>query len=148
MCRSTQAQAVTSLAGSSVSVHLRFLRSCGFLRLARPHRAHDAYRTAVLGLTAAYLAQECVYAYQVSLARSERERERKRRRTNVARVPQERADMDKLARVMFLLLCHVTSIAKQVVFYRNASAASIDAIITGLDGKDARARRWRRRGAF
>ncbi|XP_047985073.1 uncharacterized protein LOC125225411 isoform X2 [Leguminivora glycinivorella] len=33
----------------------------------------------------------------------------------------ERGDMDTLARVMFLLLCHVTSIAKQIVFMVRAS---------------------------
>lgn len=41
--------------------------------------------------------------------------------------------MDNLARVMFLLLCHITSIAKQLVFYRDATR--IDSVITGLDGE-------------
>lgn len=40
--------------------------------------------------------------------------------------------MDKLARVLFLLLCHVTSIIKQAVFYTDA--ANIDQMIAGLDG--------------
>ncbi|XP_028164936.1 odorant receptor 2a-like isoform X1 [Ostrinia furnacalis] len=39
--------------------------------------------------------------------------------------------MDKLARVMFLLLCHVTSITKQLVFYM--SADKIDEMISALD---------------
>nr|ALM26215.1 odorant receptor 26 [Athetis dissimilis] len=39
--------------------------------------------------------------------------------------------MDKLARVMFLLLCHVTSIAKQLVFH--VKAERIDAMLSGLD---------------
>lgn len=40
--------------------------------------------------------------------------------------------MDKLARVMFLLLCHVTSIVKQLVFHLDADR--IDRLVTGLDG--------------
>lgn len=40
--------------------------------------------------------------------------------------------MAKLARVMFLLLCHVTSIAKQLVFYLDADA--IDRLVAHLDG--------------
>lgn len=42
-------------------------------------------------------------------------------------------DMDKLARVMFLLLCHITSIAKQLVFHLKAE--KIDEMLSGLDGK-------------
>lgn len=41
--------------------------------------------------------------------------------------------MDSLARVMFLLLCHITSIAKQVMFHTRA--ADIEAMIDGFDGK-------------
>lgn len=41
--------------------------------------------------------------------------------------------MDKLARVMFLLLCHITSIAKQLVFH--IKAERIDEMIGGLDGR-------------
>lgn len=40
--------------------------------------------------------------------------------------------MDKLARVMFLLLCHITSIAKQLVFHLKADR--IDEMLGGLDG--------------
>ncbi|XP_050362888.1 odorant receptor 94b-like [Nymphalis io] len=59
-------------------------------------RVHAGYRTVVLAITSIYLLQECVYAYQ------------------------ERNDMTKLSRVMFLLLCHITSIAKQIVFHTDA----------------------------
>ncbi|RVE42000.1 hypothetical protein evm_013345 [Chilo suppressalis] len=41
--------------------------------------------------------------------------------------------MDKLARVMFLLLCHITSIIKQVVFYTDADR--IDDMIAALDDR-------------
>nr|UVB79103.1 odorant receptor 1 [Heortia vitessoides] len=104
-----------SLAGSSVAPHLVFLRRCGFCRIPRlltapkkparkggaprptlAHQLHALYCTFALAVTTVYLVQECVYAYQ------------------------ERHDMDKLARVMFLLLCHVTSISKQLVFYVEA----------------------------
>lgn len=40
--------------------------------------------------------------------------------------------MDKLSRVMFLLLCHITSVAKQLVFYLDADR--IDYLIATLDG--------------
>ncbi|KAL0850684.1 hypothetical protein ABMA28_006629 [Loxostege sticticalis] len=104
---------VRSLAGRSVSAHLTFLRLCGFCRLGRDgssplaRRAHAFYCSFALAVTTVYLMQECVYAYQ------------------------ERNDMDKLARVMFLLLCHVTSITKQLVFYLDADR--IDEMISGLD---------------
>lgn len=39
--------------------------------------------------------------------------------------------MEELARVMFLLLCHVTSIVKQLVFF--AAAGRVDALISSLD---------------
>ncbi|XP_060805934.1 odorant receptor 4-like [Amyelois transitella] len=39
--------------------------------------------------------------------------------------------MDKLARVMFLLLCHVTSIVKQLVFH--ADARRIDLMVDGFE---------------
>ncbi|XP_041971978.1 odorant receptor 49b-like [Aricia agestis] len=39
--------------------------------------------------------------------------------------------MEKLSKVMFLLLCHVTSIAKQIVFY--ADADRIDEVLRNLD---------------
>ncbi|KOB69465.1 Odorant receptor [Operophtera brumata] len=103
---------LVSVSGSSVLVHLRFLRRCGFCRLAPsaavPHtwrRLHDLYRAAILSITVTYLVQECIYAYQLPS------------------LPclQERTNMDNLARVLFLLLCHVTSIAKQLVFYRDAA---------------------------
>lgn len=41
--------------------------------------------------------------------------------------------MDKLARVMFLLLCHITSIAKQFVFHMKAER--IDEMLGELDGE-------------
>ncbi|XP_068618198.1 odorant receptor 67c-like [Battus philenor] len=40
--------------------------------------------------------------------------------------------MAKLSRVMFLLLCHVTSLAKQIVFHTDADR--IDALVSGLHG--------------
>lgn len=43
-----------------------------------------------------------------------------------------RRDIDKLARVMFLLLCHITSIAKQIVFY--GKAIKIDEMVGTFDG--------------
>nr|QNS36255.1 olfactory receptor 94b [Mythimna separata] len=102
-----------SLSAGSVSTHLRILRWCGFCRLSGSARAslrgslHALYRAFTLALTSAYLLQECIYSYQV------------------------RQDMDKLARVMFLLLCHITSIAKQVVFH--IKAERIDEMLGGLD---------------
>ncbi|KAJ8735945.1 hypothetical protein PYW07_007565 [Mythimna separata] len=102
-----------SLSAGSVSTHLRILRWCGFCRLSGGARAslrgslHALYRAFTLALTSAYLLQECIYSYQV------------------------RQDMDKLARVMFLLLCHITSIAKQVVFH--IKAERIDEMLGGLN---------------
>lgn len=40
--------------------------------------------------------------------------------------------MVKLSRVMFLLLCHVTSLAKQFVFLTDADR--IESMVAGLDG--------------
>ncbi|KAL4721408.1 hypothetical protein ACJJTC_015063 [Scirpophaga incertulas] len=127
-----------SPAGRSVVPHLRILRAVGFCRAAVPSanatvaatatartaataatarhaqpassvaaRAHAAYCTVALAATSVYLVQECVYAYQ------------------------ERNDMDKIARVMFLLLCHVTSISKQLVFYVHAD--QLEQMILQLD---------------
>nr|WEG72111.1 odorant-receptor-15 [Grapholita molesta] len=110
-----------TLAGACVVPLLRTLRYCGFCRLppvaagdpplsvcARVARAaHDAYCGFALAVTTTYLAQELIYAYL------------------------ERGDMDTLARVMFLLLCHVTSIAKQVVFM--ARASRIAKLVQDLD---------------
>ncbi|NP_001091790.1 candidate olfactory receptor [Bombyx mori] len=103
-----------SLSGSSVFRHLFLLRCCGFCRLSRSSTArrglsvaHEVYRALTLTLTVVYLLQECIYAYQ------------------------ERTDMDKLSRVMFLLLCHITSVAKQLVFYLDADR--IDCLIATLD---------------
>ncbi|XP_045536780.1 odorant receptor Or2 [Papilio machaon] len=62
----------------------------------------------VFATTCIYLLQECFYAYQ------------------------EKSDMEKLSRVMFLLLCHVTSLAKQLVFLTDADR--IDRMVAGLDG--------------
>ncbi|CAH1640018.1 unnamed protein product [Spodoptera littoralis] len=102
-----------SLSSGSVATHLRILRRCGYCRLAGGARVarlgslHALYRGFTLALTTLYLLQECIYAYQV------------------------RQDMDKLARVMFLLLCHITSIAKQLVFHLKADR--IDEMLGGLN---------------
>nr|AIG51873.1 odorant receptor [Helicoverpa armigera]QPX50343.1 odorant receptor [Helicoverpa armigera] len=99
-----------SLSSASLATHLRLLRWCGYCRLAggaRLARLHALYRALTLALTTVYLLQECVYAYQVQ------------------------QDMDKLARVMFLLLCHITSIAKQLVFHLKAER--IDEMLAGLE---------------
>ncbi|CAK1540401.1 unnamed protein product [Leptosia nina] len=92
-------------AGECVEVHVRVLRAVGFLR-CHAH-GHTAYRLCVLAFTTLYLVQECVYAYVV------------------------RGDMNKLSRVMFLLLCHVTSLAKQIVFHLEAD--EVDALIGAID---------------
>nr|QRF70979.1 odorant receptor [Semiothisa cinerearia] len=95
-------------AGASVRAHVRLLRACGFLR-ARDAGARGAvYRALALAVTATYLLQECACAWAA------------------------RTDMDELARVMFLLLCHVTSLAKQLVFC--ADADRIDALLASLEG--------------
>nr|AFC91734.2 putative odorant receptor OR28 [Cydia pomonella] len=100
-----------TLAGASVVSLLRTLRWCGFCRLppsaasgpqtslltSIARATHDVYCGFALVVTSTYLVQELIYAYL------------------------ERGDMDTLARVMFLLLCHVTSIAKQIVFMARAS---------------------------
>ncbi|VVC98469.1 unnamed protein product [Leptidea sinapis] len=86
--------------------HTSVLRAVGFLR-AGTGRVHAAYRTLVLSATVFYLVQEGVYACS------------------------QRYHMDNLSRVMFLLLCHVTSLAKQLVFH--ADAARIDLLIDSLN---------------
>ncbi|KAM3956753.1 odorant receptor Or1-like [Aphomia sociella] len=105
---------VTSLAGSSVSLHLRYLRRCGFCRLAGAARVpsplrslHTSYCTFALTATSMYVLQQCVYAYQ------------------------NMSDMNKLARVMFVLLCHITCVSKQIVFHLDA--ARIDELVSDLD---------------
>lgn len=40
--------------------------------------------------------------------------------------------MEKLSRVMFLMLCHTTSFVKQVVFHMDADR--IDMLVAWLDG--------------
>lgn len=50
---------------------------------------------------------------------------------------QESGDMDKLSRVMFVMLCHVTCVAKQLAFH--VHAARIDTLVAGLDGECRRA---------
>ncbi|CAK1602596.1 unnamed protein product [Parnassius mnemosyne] len=91
--------------------HAEVLRQAGYLRLSTgsttSRRLHAVYRLLVFSITLLYLLQECFYAYQ------------------------ERGDMVKLSRVMFLLLCHVTSIAKQYVFHVDADR--IDELIAGLN---------------
>nr|QZH55127.1 odorant receptor 31 [Achelura yunnanensis] len=91
---------------------LERLRTCGYCRLGpstgvTAARVHAAYRAAALALTGFYLLQQVVYAVR------------------------ERRHMDKLARVMFLLLCHLTSIVKQLVFFVDADR--IDDLIARLD---------------
>lgn len=61
---------MSSLAGSSVALHVRLLRGAGFLRAARGGgrhvtSLHDAYRCLALAATTTYLVQELIYAYQV-----------------------------------------------------------------------------------
>nr|ARO76427.1 odorant receptor 21 [Conogethes punctiferalis] len=107
---------MTSLAGGSVAPHLRVLRLVGFCRLRAPagraapglaRRLHGLYCWFALAATSFYVLQQGIYAYQ------------------------ERHDMVKLSRVLFVLLCHCTCISKQVVFH--AHAPQIDALIRSLD---------------
>ncbi|XP_037968814.2 odorant receptor 94b [Plutella xylostella] len=103
---------MSSLAGSSVALHVRLLRGAGFLRAARGGgrhvtSLHDAYRCLALAATTTYLVQELIYAYQ------------------------ERRVMERLARVLFLLLCHVTSLVKQLVLVLDADR--VDRLIQSLD---------------
>lgn len=97
-----------SAAWQCVAVHMRLLQRVGFMR-APGGTGRGGYRALVLAVTAAYLLQECVYAYQ------------------------ERSDMSKLSQVMFLLLCHITSIVKQIVFHIDADR--IDQLIESLNGQ-------------
>ncbi|KAI5631683.1 7tm odorant receptor domain-containing protein [Phthorimaea operculella] len=102
-----------TLAGRCVAPHLQCLRWCGFCRLAPDTKpilrdSHYIYCLFAFSACLLYLVQECFYAYQ------------------------ERSDMDKLSRVMFLLLCHVTSAVKQVVFYMET--ARVDSLIREFDG--------------
>lgn len=107
-----------SASGQCVALHTALLQSVGFMRWrggdggagrSASARLHAAYRALVLAVTLAYLLQECVFAYQ------------------------ERNDMAKFSRVMFLLLCHITSIAKQIVFHYDADR--IQDMIQSLNGK-------------
>nr|WCC57489.1 odorant receptor 32 [Papilio machaon] len=119
---SRQVKARRSPAGlSAVSGHAAVLRRAGYWRLSAGstcvRRLHTVYRTMVFATTCIYLLQECFYAYQ------------------------EKSDMAKLSRVMFLLLCHVTSLAKQLVFLTDADR--IDRMVAGLDEATRRALRTR-----
>nr|UPN65208.1 odorant receptor 23 [Phthorimaea operculella] len=101
-----------TLAGRCVAPHLQCLRWCGFCRLAPDTKpmlrdSHYIYCLFAFSACLLYLVQECFYAYQ------------------------ERSDMDKLSRVMFLLLCHVTSAVKQVVFYMDTGR--VDSLIREFD---------------
>ncbi|KPI95218.1 hypothetical protein RR46_12222 [Papilio xuthus] len=111
----------TSVELSAVSGHAAVLRRAGYWRLSagttRVLRLHALYRAVVFATTCIYLLQECVYAYQ------------------------EKSDMTKLSRVMFLLLCHVTSLAKQLVFLTDADR--IERMVAGLDETAQRALRTR-----
>ncbi|CAH2050979.1 unnamed protein product, partial [Iphiclides podalirius] len=111
-------------ASSCLRGHLVVLRRAGYWRLdggpPRRQRLHACYCWLVFAITLFYLVQEFVYAYQ------------------------ERGDMVKLSRVMFLLLCHVTSIIKQLVF--QVDADRIETMIKGLDEpcfkSDSSAAQW------
>ncbi|XP_037298843.1 odorant receptor 4-like [Manduca sexta] len=104
-------------AGSSVAPHLRCLRMVGFCRLSAGtagatgrgrwrRRAHGAYHAFALSATSTYVLQQLIYAYQ------------------------ERGDMEKLSRVMFIMLCFVTCVVKQIVFH--VDATRIDMLVAGL----------------
>ncbi|KAL0901045.1 hypothetical protein ABMA27_006374 [Loxostege sticticalis] len=105
-----------SLAGSSVAPHLALLRRVGFCHLqgaagggsarSGPKRLHSYYCLFAFGVTSGYVLQQAIYAFQ-------------------------RSDLDKLSRVLFVMLCHCTCVAKQAVFH--ADARRIDRIITGLN---------------
>nr|AXY83404.1 putative odorant receptor 28 [Conopomorpha sinensis] len=116
---------VASEARSCLSAALLHLRLAGFIRLGRKtgalraaggvkahvrvpwQRPHGLYCVFSLVVTTTYLMQEILYAFKM------------------------RTDIGALAKVMFLLLCHVTSLAKQVVFYFDAGR--IDDLIEYLD---------------
>ncbi|XP_047020815.1 odorant receptor 4-like [Helicoverpa zea] len=98
----------------SVAPHVRVLRRVGFLRGAalssrgRARRlALRGYHALALAATSLYVLQQAVYAYQ------------------------ERGDMDKLSQVMFLMLCHMTCVVKQIAFHVDADR--IDRLIASLD---------------
>lgn len=48
-------------------------------------------------------------------------------------VVQERSDMDKVSQVVSLMLCHMTCVAKQIVFHVDAD--KIEALVAGLEGE-------------
>nr|AOE48064.1 putative odorant receptor OR59 [Athetis lepigone] len=96
----------------SVAPHVRCLRRVGFCRAAaraagRRPLAARLYHVFALAATSTYVLLQLVYAYQ------------------------ERSDMDKLSQVMFVMLCHVTCVAKQIAFYVDAEC--IERLIAGLD---------------
>ncbi|XP_023953061.2 odorant receptor Or2-like [Bicyclus anynana] len=97
-----------------VALHVALLERAGYMRGAGAGRAHAAYRALVLALTGAYLLQEAAYAVRA------------------------RRDLGELARVMFLLLCHVTALAKQLVL--RADAARVLALVHSFDGSARGAR--------
>ncbi|NP_001166611.1 olfactory receptor 59 [Bombyx mori] len=104
-----------SAAGDSVAPHLRRLRQVGFCQLdptsqsRRPILAlmHRVYHRLVLAATVLYIFEQLTYAYQA------------------------RNDMERLSRVLFLMLCHLTCIAKQFVFHSDAD--KINQLVVGLD---------------
>uniref|UniRef100_A0AAU6NDB3 Odorant receptor n=1 Tax=Mythimna loreyi TaxID=667449 RepID=A0AAU6NDB3_9NEOP len=102
-----------SVCALSVAPHLRCLRLVGFCRAlpVKQGRALGivlrAYHGFALFATATYVLLQLIYAYQ------------------------ERSNMDKLSQVMFVMLCHVTCVAKQVAFH--VDAERIDLLIAGLD---------------
>nr|QNS36244.1 olfactory receptor 59 [Mythimna separata] len=102
-----------SVCALSVAPHLRVLRLVGFCRALPPApgralaAAQRAYHVFALFATSTYVLLQLIYAYQ------------------------ERSNMDKLSQVMFVMLCHVTCVAKQVAFH--VDAARIDRLILGLE---------------
>ncbi|XP_075979368.1 odorant receptor 4-like [Anticarsia gemmatalis] len=102
-----------SLCAQSVAAPLRVLRLVGFCRLQAPAprslvgALHRVYHVFALLATSTYVLLQFIYAYQ------------------------QRGDMDKLSRVMFVLLCHVTCVSKQIAFHLRADR--IDKLIARLD---------------
>lgn len=148
-------------AGGSIQPHLRVLRAVGFCHLAplsHPvipgappvpvplwYRLHSAYHVFAQCVTILFVLQQLVYAYQVSWHehhfKSCSERQIRIGWKIFASDPfiwkphfalQEIDDMDKLSNVLFVLLCHITCIAKQLVFHLDT--ARVDELIAGLDG--------------
>ncbi|RVE41998.1 hypothetical protein evm_013343 [Chilo suppressalis] len=105
---------VRSLASSSVSPHLTLLRRVGYCRLSpgvtgssSTRYLHEIYRKFALAAILTYTSEQAIYAYQ------------------------NRRDIEKLAPVLFLFLCHITCIVKKLVFHLDAPR--IDQLIAELE---------------